>query len=176
MSDYSLNRSKEFTNLGGILPFFFIPVDDIDTVSDIINGTVEQITYTDADYETGWIDIVSESGIFTEDKTTKNKFEYKIGGKFAKDELQVRNILDYVDGKKMILLVPDSNGKYRMIGSLDNPVTKFYTGLDKGKKVSDLNAYDIRFEWSSKYRAPFIDTLPEAYYIISEGENLISYI
>jgi len=176
MSDYTLNRSKEFTNLGGILPFFFIPVEDIDVIADIVNGVVAEITYNDSEYVSAWIDIVSESGIFTEEKQGRNGFRYEIGGMFAKDEYDVRNVLEYIDGKELVLVVPDANGKYRLIGSIDNPVKNFKTKMDKGKNVSNLNAYDLRFEWSSKYRAPFIDTLPEGYYIISGGESLISYV
>jgi len=157
VSDLSLNRTGEFNNLGGILPFYFVPVDEIDSIEDIIFGAIESITYVTAGFNPYIIEIVQESGKFIEEKQTNTRFDYTIAGNFAKDELDVRNILDKIDGEKFVLMVPDTNGKYRVIGSVDNPVIHFNTKLDKGTNVSDLNAYDLVFTWASKYRAAFIN-------------------
>lgn len=155
MADQNLNKSKEFSNLGGILPIYFIPVSEINYIDDIINGLINQLNYTDPEFTPYYIATVPEKGKFSENQASRSKFNYKISVKYSKDEITTRNVLEIIDNQKLVILVPDSNGKYRVIGSLENPVY-ISSALDKGTSVSDLNAYDLVITWSSKYRAAFI--------------------
>jgi len=155
VSNLNLNKSKDFSNLGGILPIYFIPVEEISYMDDIINGLVNDIHYKNSEFIPYYIDIISEKGKFSENQVSRSKFDYNISVKYSKDEILTRNILEKIDNKKLVIQVPDSNGNYRIIGSLENPVY-IRSILDKGTSVSNINAYDLIIKWSSKYRSPFI--------------------
>lgn len=150
MSNLQFDREK--SNLGGINGLKFIYEKELLRKIDIVKGRVyELVSYSEFIVP----DIVLESSTFKEDPKGLNLFEYEYTGFVARDDYE--KLLDCIslDNSKIIAVVKDNNMVSRLLGNKSNGCLARLT-FNKGKRVADLNAYQLTIIWKSAHRAAFI--------------------
>jgi len=155
MSDFLKKYDYDFTNLGGLKDVQLIPISVITSFGEIINGRIYSIIINGDLIVPA---IISNKSKFTEEKTAKSAFLYKMEFACSKDSLSLRNDFEILDNEKYVIVCSDNNGIKRILGSLLNPII-ILTKLDKGENPSNLNYYNVEANWLTRERAAFADQL-----------------
>ena len=147
------NFPKPTDSVGGIQKYWFVPVNDVAALGDIILNELQSITFeTDKNWLTGYG--VYDSKTFREDKK-----ENKSGIRFLRslkifypgfDLAAVQQFLE-MQITQFLVAYKDFNGTYKIAGTLDNPLNFKYQ-LATGKSGSNAQGYDIEFFADSKIR------------------------
>lgn len=147
------NFPKPTDSVGGIQTFWFVPVNDVAALGDIILNELQSITFeTDKDWLTGYA--VYDSKQFSEDKK-----ENKSGIRFLRSlkmfypgfDLAAVNQMQEMQLTQFICAYKDFNGLYKLAGTLDNPLNFKYK-LITGKTGSNAQGYDMEFFNDSRIR------------------------
>ena len=134
-------------NLGGIYVYRVAIVDDIQSMSEPIDGKVlEPIVL-----KTGKVfyDIYATEGStkFSEDSTESSHGDYykaKLSSFVPKDRTEVTDTLNKMANKKFIIDYTDNNSHRKLIGTIANPM-QFRNSLATGEKVPNPNGHTIEF-------------------------------
>ena len=143
-------------NLGGLDKFFFIPVDDIDSIGDIING--KAIITLKA--EKVWFAFYVSKGSlqFSEALKLDGKGEYfdaKLTGFTPQDSHELQAELLLMRSHRFACVYLDNNGKHKLVGSPDEPL-HFSFKLKTGDTPAKRNGFDISFARKTKSMAIFL--------------------
>jgi len=157
----NLKTDREKSNLGGLAEFKFIYERQLTQKIEIINGQALQFISSS---EFIVPDIVFESSSLKEIKTDANLFEYEYTAYCARDDLSKLQDAARLDANKIIAIVKDNNGESRLLGQKDNACI-VEIGFNKGSKVSELNAYELKINWKSQYRSAFANDI----YVVTDA-------
>ena len=147
------NFPKPTDSIGGIQKYWFVPVNDVAALGDIILNELQSITFeTDKDWITGYA--VYDSKQFSEDKK-----ENKTGIRFLRSlkmfypgfDLAAVNQMAEMHTTQFLVAYKDFNGLYKVAGTLENPLNFKYK-LATGKDGSNAQGYDIEFFADSRIR------------------------
>jgi hypothetical protein len=162
------NFPKPTDSISGIQKYWFVPVNDVAVLGDIILNELQSITFeTDKDWLTGYG--VYDSKTFREDKK-----ENKAGIRFLRSLKIFYPGFDNASKEQMaemqlqqfIIAYRDFNGNYKVAGTLENPLNFKYK-LNTGASGADAKGFDMEFFADSKIRimdsAEEIDPGPKIY-------------
>ena len=152
----NIKNNEIFINLGGVFPFFLIPVSEISRMSDLILGEISEINFKNSEFTPLYISTIQESSKLSEKQNAIDNFEYTLSAVISKNSLYYRNILEALNSEKHICIVPDANNNFRILGNIEDG-TILTANTDTGTKVSDLNNISIKLKWQSNYRAAYTD-------------------
>lgn len=152
------NFPKPTDSVGGIQKYWFVPVNNVAALGDIILNELQSITFeTDKDWLTGYG--VYDSKTFTEDKK-----ENKTGIRFLRSlkifypgfDLAAVQQMQEMQLTQFIVAYKDFNGLYKVAGTLDNPLNFKYK-LETGKTGANSQGYDMEFFADSRIRISDLD-------------------
>jgi hypothetical protein len=164
----TISKDTNRNNLGGNYRIEIILFHDLFKIEDAINGQISGFQIFDNSYIID-IECTIES---LEDVINKKRskvgiiYEVSINGQIPKTRIAVRNQLESLDNKKFVILLYDNNDNVRLFGDLKNPM-RFDDDTDKrGRKASDINAYQFSFNGSFTYRPYYVVPNYEIDYVI----------
>jgi hypothetical protein len=138
---------EEMDNQGGNLQFYYLPVNNVSLIPRAVNGTVlSEISLKDiANWFLGYStnDLLSfESQLVSNEHGSY--YENTVKGFYPKPSATFIEYLYDVRHRKFILLVMDSNGRLRIVGSVEQPCT--LTFVEKtGTRAQDLPGVSFEF-------------------------------
>lgn len=143
-------------NLGGINVFNITLVDDIDTLSEPVDGAIiEKFSLKEGKSS---LQIYATEGTmkYSEDLQEDSHGDYfkaKFSCTIPKDRVDVRNTLNDLKGKKVIIEYMDNNGCIKLIGNINNPM-RYRSSFNTGDKVPSLNSHTVEFYGDLLEKAP----------------------
>ena len=150
---------------GNFKRFRFIEVTNVVDVPRYIDDIIErEITLAD---DEDWLggEVVFETLRFTEkpigDPGNPSGYTLTLEGEATKNRPALLRNMHRMEGRRFLILLQDYNDNLRLIGNLEKDKDGVYKGItmtapfDSGAKVSDRNAYAIRFAGQQPVRAPF---------------------
>jgi len=147
------NFPKPTDSVGGIQKYWFVPVNDIAAMGDIILNELQSITFeTDKDWLTGY-------GVYDSKTFSENKKENKSGIRFLRSlkifypgyDNTSKEQMAEMQLQQFILAYRDFNGNYKVAGTLDNPLNFKYK-LATGASGSDAKGFNMEFFGDSRIR------------------------
>jgi hypothetical protein len=163
----TISKDTNRNNLGGNYRIEIILFHDLFKIEDAINGQIPGFQIFDNSFVID-IECTIES---IEDIINKKRskigtiYEVSINGQIPKTRIAVRNQLEELDNKKFVVILYDNNDNIRLFGDLKNPM-RFDDDTDKrGRKASDINAYQFSFNGSFTYRPFYVKTDYDVNYV-----------
>ncbi len=150
----NVKKPEIFINLGGVFPFFLIPISEITEMEDLILGEINFIDFANPEFTPYYISTIQEQSKLVESQKAIDKYEYELTAVISKSNLYYRNILEALNTEKHICIVPDANNSFRLLGNIDNGAI-LSADTSTGSNVADLNYISITVNWESNYRAAF---------------------
>jgi hypothetical protein len=143
--------NKPSDNLGGLLAIWAVPPDDIYIGFNAVSFfTAENI-----------IEMYCSPGSisFTE-KETQEKYglgyKNELNAFIPKDSLEVQAIINYMTGRKWVVIFLDQNEQFKVAGTPEIPLRVSFD-LDTGADTPDRNGHSISFYGTQTSKAKFID-------------------
>lgn len=157
-------------NLGGIDQFWFIAVDQVQSIPDEESNVIEQDIQLvgDAKFNVGYA--TQETLQFTENQNRDaqgNFYEQSLSGFYPKDQENIASLFEGMAAERFIVIFRDNNGYYKLLGSLANPC-KFTATFESGDSANGRNGYSFEFTRTDVEKAPFYRG------IINETEKVIN--
>jgi hypothetical protein len=142
-------------NLGGIVKFKFIPVDDVES----IDIAIEHIITTPVVLKENkrWFDAYATLGTmqYTEvqEKTPSGDiFKCQLVAAIPKDWADISDQLNKMRNQRFIVDYTDSNGLRKLVGSIDEPLF-FKSELNTKNEAAARNEHIITFFGESSHKA-----------------------
>ena len=175
---------KPDNSMAGIEKFWFIPINDIYGIGDIILGEIQNIEFNIGKNWYSGYSVFNTRGFFEDKK--ENKAGISFGKNFAMFypgySQAVINQLEEMKINHFIIAYKDNNGLYKMAGTIDNPLNFSYK-LNTGKSGKDSKGIDMKFYADSMTRifsttGEILNILPQIYndwYLPSKNEIQAMY-
>jgi hypothetical protein len=151
-------------NLGGIDQFWFIAVDQVQSIPDDDENVILQDIQLvgNAKFSVGYA--TQETLQYTENQNRDaqgNFYEQSLSGFYPKDQEGVANLFEGMAAERFIVIFRDNNGYYKLLGSLANPC-KFTATFESGDSANGRNGYSFEFTRTDVAKAPFYQGLFES--------------
>lgn len=145
---------------GGLIKFFFIPVDDIDTEPEIFAGKlIGDYTFKeDKALLTGYFD--RDSGKLDINDASSNKgtlMKNTLTGEISMTSVELDELFCEMRCKKFIVFVIDFNGIVRVLGRVNCGATFDFNFTTK-EKIKTSAVYTFRFSYESSCKVPYTTT------------------
>lgn len=142
-------------NLGGIYLFKYIPVDDVESISDPIDGFIAKEINLKPNSQ--WFDFYGTEGTmqFTEDPAASNDgtiYNKKLVAITPKHRTELDLLFHQMRNRRFILDIIDNNGLRKIVGSIQEPL-KFLSKADTKSQASGRNEYAIEFSCNSTFKS-----------------------
>lgn len=134
-------------NLGGVLTFNFIPVDDVSSFPNLVNNKiVSPITLkTGAMWFKGYSTLEKTKFQEPDDDTPAGTiFKKAFTGFYPKDTEEINILFNQMRNRKFIVDYTDMNHVRKIIGTISEGL-KFSSTLNTGEKVADLAGHSFKF-------------------------------
>lgn len=147
------NFPKPTDTIGGIEKIWFIPVDDIAALGDVILNELQNITFASGKE---WLTLY---GTFKSKEFSEQKKETKYGIRFERSlqlfypgySVGVIQQLEEMKCNRFLVAYKDNNGLYKIAGTLENPLNFTYK-LSTGKSGSDAQGIEMEFYGNFRIR------------------------
>jgi hypothetical protein len=153
-------------NVGGIDPIlFFVPVEDVEEIPEEVGVTITDNIVFVTDKKFYIARFILDTLSFSEQKDVNKygaAYKQKITGSIAKDTPDLANILYEMQQQRFICIYRDSNGFYKLVGSINNYLL-FEHDLDTDNNSSGRNGVKVTFRGESRTPAFFYEGLIETY-------------
>lgn len=148
-------KSKTY-NLGGLVGFKFVHCSAVDSWPGIFNSKVSQALLLKPGFE--WLTGYSTPETLNFDEPSKETqngpyYEKIVSGFVPGDKEELLALMEQMDGRMFILIIKDTNGQDRLIGSHGDFLT-FYSTYNSGSTRQDQKGYNFKFTGSAIFRAP----------------------
>ncbi len=148
-------KKFEDDNLGGVYLFKYIPADDVQSISDPIDGFITKEVSLKPDKQ--WFDFYGTEGTmaFSEDDSNTNDgtlYNKKVIAITPKQRTEIDVLFFKIRNRRFILDLIDNNGLRKIIGSIEEPL-KFTNKGDTKNMASGRNEYAIEFACSSTFKS-----------------------
>lgn len=156
MNDFIL---PDGSNLGGILAFNFVPVDDVSSFPEVVNGKIIKPLTLNADGQ--WFCGYStlEKTKYTEpdeDSPAGKVFKKVFSGFYPKDTEEMAILFNKMRNRKFIIDYTDMNHIRKIVGTVEEGL-KFSSSFSTGEKVVDLAGHSFRFYGDGSAKAYIYD-------------------
>lgn len=153
-----INR-LEGDNLGGIVRFKFIPVDDIRIIDDAVAGVVSVEITLQASKK--WFCAYATLGTmgYTESPTNSSAgtiFSRQFSAFIPKDSAEINAQLNEMRDVRFVLDYTDSNGLRKIVGSIEEPLN-FSSSLNTQSDMPGRNGHNIVFSGDATHKAYVYD-------------------
>ena len=152
----SITKPDHLDNLGGIIKLWYIPVEDVSSISRPIHD-FGGITLA---ANKQWLEFYFSPQSAKYDVKFKtgpkgSYFECMITGIYPKQNAANNYLINQLRDAAFVCKVLDANGVYRIVGTPDFPL-KFTFDFDSGSKTADRNSIGFLFSGKSKYAPIFL--------------------
>jgi len=142
-------------NLGGIYLFKFTPADDVQSISEPIDGFITKEISLKPDAR--WFDFYGTEGTmqFSEEDANSNDgalYNKKLTAITPKQRTELDQLFYKMRNRRFILDVIDNNGLRKIVGSIEEPL-KFSNKGDTKNQASGRNEYAIEFACQSTFKS-----------------------
>lgn len=161
----AIGRMEE-RNLVGLCHLDVVPVDDVDSMPDELDGNVDGDVVLKAGKSWSRIYLDTEGGLFTEAWRMVNGAQLSdatINGVIAKDKLALMPLLWRLKGKRYLVRMETKNKDALLMGRPETGATALVTTRTSGENPdSDRNEYRVVFSLTRRMPVPFHDgVVPE---------------
>lgn len=146
-------------NLGGLVRFRFIDINDVESIEDAINGKVlTEIELSDGgQWFTGYGTIGSMGYTETPSENPNGTvFARQFTAVCPQDGEDNNALFNEMRNKRFILDYTDSNGLRKLVGSISEPL-KFSATLNTQTNMPGLNSHTINFYGDGTHKAYIYD-------------------
>ncbi len=145
-------------NIGGLQKLEFIPIIDVDSIPDPVQGTID-----DPILKLGkrWFQCYFSPGTlgFSEEKNNSGagiQYNPVLTPFIPKDNPELSAILREMDGYLFLVKYQDNNGYMKLVGDL-NTGLRFESSLSTGNTPAERNGHKLKFTAIMSHKAWFIN-------------------
>jgi len=150
-------------NAGSISILKYVPVEYVASIAENVAGMVDEVLFKNVNFKLFDIEFTTNKASFKEIRKKLGMFEYNLNIQISGDNVGLRNAIEEIENKELIIIFKDGNDKFRILGNLENGVKIYSTEQNKGEKIEDMNSYKIEFQWTNNERAFFFSNFGNAH-------------
>ena len=144
--------NKPADNMGGLIKIWAIPSDQV-----TVSGKTVTIASTDNMYEVYCAEDTMQHSVPAELTNAGTYYNTILKGFSPGVTEDMEAALEYMDGRKWVVLFMDGNGYYKLAGSKEQPL-RLSANVDTGQMTTDRAGCNFTFSGRTLARAKTVDS------------------